>query len=271
VRRPPPSARRLTGLFLLGALGCGVLVACRPDTVQVAFRPPVGARYRYQVDVTKVRTIQLGSDAPQRTVDDARIEADEMVLTSGPQGIRVQVELRRVGSTPRLFVVRFDRAAQLTAVETIEGLPASILEPFGLSEIFPAAAGAPPARPLAAGEQWTIDDPLTLAGSAPSRLQGSGRLVSFGVVGGRKVASIRSSTMLPVASESALQGGQLALHGIERTVSTASRELADGAVEKASSTTGGDYEVALTPDGGQGSPVTGTLTIQVVSQTKRLR
>ena len=256
---------------MLGALGCGVLVACRPDTVQVAFRPPVGARYRYQVDVTKVRTIQLGSEAPQRTVDGARIEADETVLTSNPQGIRVRVELHRSGSVPRLFVVRFDRAAQLTAVESIEGLPASILEPFGLSEIFPAAAGAPPARPLAAGEQWTIDDGLTLAGSAPARLQGSGRLVSFGVVGGRKVASIRSSTKLPVATESTLQGGQLALHGIERTVSTASRELADGAVEKASSTTGGNYRVVLTPDGGAGTPVTGTLTIEVVSQTKRLR
>jgi hypothetical protein len=222
------------------------------------------------VDVTKVRTIQLGSDGPQRTVDDARLEANETVLASGPEGIRVQVELRRVGSPPRAFVVLFDRAAQLTAVESIEGLPASILEPFGLSEIFPAAAGAPPARPLSAGEQWTIDDHLTLAGSAPARLRGSGKLVSFGAVGGRKVASIRSSTRLPVSTQSTLQGGQLALEGIERTVSTASRELADGAVEEASSTTGGNYQVTLSP-GGQGTPVTGTLTIEVRSTTKRLR
>jgi hypothetical protein len=254
----------------MGALGCGVLVACRPDTVQVAFRPRVGAHYHYQVDVTKVRTIQLGSDEPQRTVDDARLDAEETVLTSGPQGIRVQVELRRAGSPARLFVVLFDRAAQLTAVESVEGLPASILEPFGLSEIFPAAAGAPPARPLAAGEQWTIDDHLALAGSAPARLQGSGRLVSFGVVGGRNVASIRSSTRLPVSTQSTLQGGQLVLHGVERTVSTATRELADGAVEEASSTTGGSYQVTLAP-GGQGTPVSGTLTIEVRSKTKRLR
>ena len=270
MRRPSLSARRLTGLFVLGALGCGVLVACRPDTVQVAFRPAVGAHFRYQVDVTKVRTIQLGSDDPQRTVDDARLEANETVLASGPEGIRVRVELQRAGSAPRLFVVLFDRAAQLTAVESIEGLPASILEPFGLSEIFPAAAGAPPARALAAGEQWTIDDRLNLAGSAPARLEGSGRLVSFGVVGGRQVASIRSSTRLPVSTQSALQGGQLALQGVEHTVSTAIRELADGAVEQASSTTGGTYDVTLTP-GGQGTPVTGTLTIEVRSKTKRLR
>ena len=271
MRRPIPSARRLTLLLALGALGCGVLVACRTDTVSVAFRPPVGARYRYEVDVEKVRTIQLGSDEPQRTVDNARLEADETVLASGPGGIRVQVELKRVGSPPRQFVVLFDRAAQLTAVESIEGLPASILEPFGLSEIFPAAAGAPPAKPLAAGEQWSIDDHLNLPGSAPARLQGSGRLVSFGVVGGRKVASIRSSTRLPVTTSSTLQGGQLALHGVERTVSTASRELADGAVDGASSSTSGNYEIVLTPSGGQATPVTGTLTIDVRSKTKRLR
>src|SRR5439155_16483824 len=219
------------------------LTGCRPDTVRVAFRPPVGARFRYQVDVTKTRTIRLGPDAPQRTVDQARLEADETVLASGPEGVRVSVELRRAGSAARHFVVLFDRAAQLTAVESIEGLPASILEPFGLSEIFPAAAGAPPARPLSAGERWTIDDHLNLAGSAPARLQGSGRLVSFGVVGGREVASIRSSTRLPVSTQSALQGGQLALQGVEHTLSTASRELADGAVEQASSTTRGTCHV----------------------------
>ncbi|MBV9042044.1 MAG: hypothetical protein JOZ68_13640 [Acidimicrobiia bacterium] len=270
MRRPIPSARRVILVCALGALGCGVLAACRPDTVQVAFHPPVGARYRYQVDVTKARTIQLGSDGPQRTVDDARLEADEIVLASGPQGIRVQVELRRAGSAPRKFVVLFDRAAQLTAVESVEGLPASVLEPFGLSEIFPAAAGAPPPRPLAAGEQWTIDDHLALAGSAPARLRGSGRLESFGVVGGRKVASIRSSTRLPVSTQSPLSGGQLALQGVESTLSNATRELADGAVEEASSTTTGNYQVTLTP-GDQGPPVTGTLTIEVRSKTKRVR
>src|SRR5438270_1684696 len=106
---------------MLACLGVTGLNACRPDTVRVAFRPPVGARFRYQVDVTKTRTIRLGSDAPQRTVDQARLEADETVLDSGAGGVRVRVELRRVGSAPRHFVVLFDRAAQLTAVESIEG------------------------------------------------------------------------------------------------------------------------------------------------------
>jgi hypothetical protein len=36
--------------------------------------------------------------------------------------------------------MRFDRAAQLTAVESVEGIPAEALGSLGLSEIFPAAA-----------------------------------------------------------------------------------------------------------------------------------
>src|SRR5207237_6728753 len=111
------------------------------------------------------------------------------------------------------------------------------VEPFGLSEIFPAAAGAPPARPLAAGERWAIDDQLRLAGSIPVRLRGDGRLVRLGVVGGRKVASINTSTRLPVTTSTDLQGGHLDLTGVERTSSDATRDLLDGAVEQAASTT----------------------------------
>ena len=247
------------------------LAGCRPDTVRVAFRPAVGSHLRYQVDVRKIRTITLGSDAPQRTVDEASLEADETVLTAGPEGIRVRVELRRRGSSPRHFVVVFDRAAQLTAVESVEGLPASILEPFGLSEIFPAAAGAPPARRLGAGERWSIDDRLRLQGSAPARLLGSGRLERLGVVDGRKVAAITTATRLPVTSQTDLVNGRLALRGTENTVSSATRELVDGAVERAGSTSTGTYEVELTPPSSQGAPIGGTMVIEVRSRTRRLR
>ena len=258
-------------MVLLASLGVVGLAGCRPDTVRVAFRPPVGAHFRFQVDVTKTRTIRLGSDAPQRTVDQARLEADETVLASGAGGVRVRVELRRIGSAPRHFVVLFDRAAQLTAVESIEGLPASVLEPFGLSEIFPAAAGAPPARPLAAGEHWTIDDRLRLAGSAPARLRGDGHLVRLGAVGGREFAAITTTTRLPVTTSTDLQGGHLALNGIERTASDATRDLVDGAVEQAASTTTGNYQVELTPPTAQGTPVAGTMVIEVRSKTRRVR
>jgi hypothetical protein len=248
-----------------------MLAGCQADTVRVAFRPQVGSQYRYEVVVRTVTTIRLGGAAPERTVDQARLVTDQTVLSAGADGIRVAVELRRPGSTPRRFVVRFDRAAQLTAVESIEGLPTSVLGPLGISEIFPAAAGAPPDRPLSAGERWSIDDRLRLPGSSASRLRGGGHLVELGLLGGRKVASIRSETRLPVSTTSQLRGGQLSLTGVETTDSSATRELADGAVARASSTTRGTFDVTLASPTSGGSPVGGTMELEVTSTTRRIR
>ncbi len=47
------------------------------------------------------------------------------MLAAGPE--EVKVEAVRPGRVPdRSFVVRFDRAAQLVGVETVEGLPPSV-------------------------------------------------------------------------------------------------------------------------------------------------
>src|SRR5438128_54024 len=77
------------------------------------------------------------------------------------------------------------------------------------------------------------------------RLGGGGRLVELGVRGGRAVASIRSQTTLLVATISQLRGGRLALTGVEATDSTATRDVLDGAVERAGSTTRGTFQVTL--------------------------
>ena len=146
----------------------------------------------------------------------------------------------------------------------------SVLGPLGISEIFPAAAGAPPDRPLSAGERWSIDDRLRLPGSAASRLRGGGHLVELGLLGGHKVASISSETRLPVSSVSQLRGGQLSLTGVEVTDSSATRELADGAVARAGSTTRGTFRVSLASTTAGGSPVGGTMDLEVTSTTRRL-
>ena len=135
----------------------------------------------------------------------------------------------------------------------------------------PHAAGAPPDRPLAAGERWTINDSLRLPGAAPARLRGGGRLVELGVRGGRAVASIRSQTTLLVATISQLRGGRLALTGVEATDSTATRDVLDGAVERAGSTTRGTFQVTLASPSEGGGPVGGTMDLEVTSTTRLLR
>ncbi|MFN2609197.1 MAG: hypothetical protein ABR511_15120 [Acidimicrobiales bacterium] len=248
--------------------------ACDRDTVRVSFRPPVGARYRYQVKVHSETTTRLAGTAPDVTVDDLVLDAEHTVLSAGAGAgdVRVQVRLRQQGVADRTFVVRLDRAAQLAGVDAVEGLPPSVAGPDALPEVLPGAPGAPPARPLSPGERWTIDAPTGLPGAGDARLMGSGRLVALGLLDGRKVATTRSRTTLPLSSTTGLQGSAVALDGTETTDGTAWRLLADGSVERSTTATVGRFKVTLAPaDATQATVVGGTLELDVRSETRRLR
>ncbi|HEV7887312.1 MAG TPA: hypothetical protein VGO92_07110, partial [Acidimicrobiales bacterium] len=132
---------RRIALLVLAAM---VLGGCKPDGVRLAFRPRPGAVYEYRVEVHAEVTTTIGDTAPRRRVDDNVLHAIHSVLSAGARSSRVRVRLSGESQPTRTFVVQLDRAAQLAEVQTIEGLPASALGTLGLSEIFPAAAGAPP-------------------------------------------------------------------------------------------------------------------------------
>ncbi len=247
------------------------LTACRRDAVRVLFRPAVGSSYRFEVGVHSVTTTRLSGNEPERSVDDIVLGVEETVVSAAGGETRVQVRLRQAGMPDRTFVVRLDRAAQLAGVDAIDGLPPSVVGPDALPEILPGAPGAPPDRPLAPGERWAIDAPTRLPGSGDSRLVGSGRLVELGLVDGRKVASTRASTRLPLTSTAAVRGNAVALDGTETTEGTATRDVIDGAVERATTVTRGDFGIVLAPAGDdRGSRVTGALTIEVTSNTRRV-
>ena len=82
----------------------------------------------------------------------ADFTARHRVLDASDGTTRVEVRLAREGLGERTFVMRFDRAAQLTAVESVEGIPAEALGSLGLSEIFPCRGGRT-ARPSAAARR----------------------------------------------------------------------------------------------------------------------
>jgi len=199
------------------------------------------------------------------------LEATDTVLEAGPEEVRVQVVLRRSGSPDRSFVVRFDRAAQLSGVETVEGLPPGVLGPLAFPEFLPAAAAAPPKGMLAPGETWKIDSRPVLPGGVEAHFEGTGRLVKVGSSGGRKVASLTSETRLPLRSSSRVGFITVALEGVETTNASATRVVSDGSVNSAESLTKGDFQVTLTgPGGDDAAPVTGTMTVEVRSETRRL-
>ncbi len=265
--------RRLPAL-VVGVAALQLLTGCSSgsdEKVEVAFRPPVGAVYRYEVKVQSTTVTRLGSEPAERTDDETVLETTATVLAATPDEVRVRVLLRRPGSPDRTFIVLFDRAAQLSGVESVEGLPPDILGGSAFPELLPAASAAPPKGPLAPGERWKIDAQPNLPGSGSARLVGEGRLDKVSEVDGRKVASITAQTSLPLSSTTTLRDAKLGVEGTETTESTATRALADGAVETARTVTRGNFRLTLTPPGPEVvTPLTGTMTIEVRSQTRRL-
>jgi len=258
---------------MLTAVVALVVSGCRDDHVTIAYQPRPGATFTYAVHVASTTTNSFSDRpiSPATGVVPADFTASHHVIDAQQGTTRVEVRLAREGLGERTFVMRFDRAAQLTAVESVEGIPAEALGSLGLSEIFPAAAGAPPDRPLRPGDHWAIDDQVQLAGmDAPARLTGTGHLVQLGMVDGHKTATVSSATTLPLTSTSTTSDGEQTLTGTQTTTITVVYDLADGSVRHSNAATVGQFDVLLGPPAGQpGAPIKGTLTVDLRSEIRR--
>jgi hypothetical protein len=245
---------------------------CRDDHVTIVFHPKVGAVFDYRIHVVSSTRTAL-PDRPKATPPSATadLSARQRVLDTTNGTSRVEVRLTRQGIGERTFVMRFDRAAQLTAVDSVEGIPTEALGALGLSEIFPASAGAPPDRPLRPGDRWTIDDHVQLAGmDAPAQLTGTGRLVELGVIDGHDTATVSSSTSLPLTSVTATSEGVQTLTGTQTTTITVVYDLDTGAVRQSTAATTGRFALTLAPPPGQsGTPLRGSLTVELQSEIAR--
>ena len=244
-----------------------VLTACRDGTVHVAFRPEVGTRYTYKVTVDAEVVTRIADRPERRTTAEDEFTARHTVLAAGPEGTNVEVRLEAEGQVARTFVVRLDRAGQLVEIERVEGFPADVLRGLGLSELYPAAAGAVPARGLAPGDRWMIDEAVD-----GGRIRGSGRLTGLGVHGGRRTAGVESDYVLPVARTTTEGDRPLRLEGDQRTTATSTYDVRDGAVESVEAETSGTFRLSLLPaEGATGPGIPGRLELRVRSTTRRLR
>ena len=253
---------------LVAAAAIVVLAGCRPDTVRLAYDPAPGTTTSYEVRVRTETVLDLEGRARSKRTQTAVLRVRQRVL---PGERRVEVRLERPGSPPRTFVARLDPSAHVSGIESVEGLPVAVLGDVGLAELVPAAAPVVPDRPLRPGERWTIDQPLRLPGSPPSRLRGTGRLVELGVVDDVDTPTVRASTPLAVRRVTTITEGRVELDGRQVSDTTTRHVLADGTVVSGRSTTVGTFAVSLAPPGGAAaSALDGTLRVTVRSDVRRV-
>ena len=265
--RPVPRPALAVPVALAAAcLAAASVGACTPGAVRLAFRARPGTEYRYAVEVHAETTTSVQGQTPTHRVTDQHLVAEHRVVASDGSGVVVDVRLSGDGVQERTFRVRLDRAAALTEVERVDDLPAQVLGDLGLSEVFPVAAGAPPNRPLRPGTRWSLDQPVQLAGSAATRLRGTGRLKRLGMVDGRRAATVDTTYSLPIRQ----QMGDASMSGTATTAISATRAIADGAVVEVDAHTTGRFVLQLSPPAGvAGAPVPGTVSIEVRSTTRR--
>lgn len=245
--------------------------ACSDGTVRIAFQPAKGSVYDYVIDVDSETQTFLEGQSPSRSENEFTIGAKHLVQRTGADGSEVDVTLTTAGGSSRQLLVRLDRAAQLTEVIEVEGLPADVLGELGLSEIFPAAVAAPPKGGLEPGATWKINDPVQVTGSPRERLVGSGRLAELDVRDGRRVAVVIATYRLPVSRRTEGENSVREFEGAQVTRSTTTYDLADGSVLAAEAVTTGKFKVSLTPPGdGEGPALRGRLEVVVRSRTERV-
>lgn len=253
-------------------LGMGLLLpACASGTVEIAFTPEEGATYGYDIKVeSSTATVVEGQERTESS-NSFTLDARHEVEKTDADGSRVRVRLRSGDNEPRQLLVRLDRAAQLTEVIQVEGLPAEVLGELGLSEIFPAAVGAPPQGALRPGASWEVDDPVQIPGSPRARLVGTGRLEALDVIDGREVAIVRSSYRLPISRTSDGSTSSQTIEGTQTTRSRTTYDVADGSVVAAEAESVGRFKIELRPPGtGLGPALSGTLEVRVRSVTRRV-
>jgi len=224
----------------------------------------------YRIDVDADAVTALAERVPRRTTTESVFQARHEVLTVAGGRRNVEIAVAEQGGPTTTYVVSLDRSGQLTRVASIEGLPTEALGDLGLAEIFPRAAASAPDRALSPGDRWSIDEPITVAGTEPTRLRGEGRLVRVGVVDGRNTATVQTDFRLPVRRNEVDTGGRLRLDGEQHTTATITYGLADGIVQSAVARTVGSYRIALFPPiGTAGEAVPGTLELTIRSSTRR--
>lgn len=251
----------------LRALPCLLLVlaACRPDTVDLAYRFPEGRReYRLEARIGSHWDIGASGGGSCRVV----LDVSERVVEEDAETAVVEVEMSPVEveedglGCPRGggFTLRTDTNGRVLDVLEVDGVDADELaqedEAF-IGTYRPTLPG----EPVALGETWQSELEPELA--SLSQLATRGELESLYRDDDGPVAELSYSGSGPLEWQTELPQGTAGLGGTATTRATATFDIDRGALRSASSVLRGDFDVRVLPSSGGRTPLTGTLSLDL--------
>lgn len=254
-----PRRLRATSCLLLA------LAACRADTVDLAYRFPEGARqYRLEAEISSTWDIGAKGGGSCRVVLDV---AENVREQDGDTAV-VEVEMTPVDveedglGCPRGggFALRIDANGRVLDVLEVEGVDAAELaqeEEAFIGTYRPTLPG----EPVALGDVWQSE--LQPEVGSLAQLATRGELDSLYMADDGPVAELSHSGSGPLEWQTQLPQGTAGLGGTATTRATAEFDIDRGVLRAASSVLSGDFDVRVRPWSGGGTPLTGTLSLDL--------
>lgn len=254
-----PRRVRALASFLL------VLAACRPDTVDLTYRFPEEPReYRLEARITSRYDIGEAGEGSCRVV----LDVSERVRERDEESAVVEVTMTPVDvveeglGCPRGggFALRIDADGRVLEVLEVDGVDAAELaqeEEAFIGTYRPTL----PEAPVSLGDAWE-SAPRPEVGSL-AQLTTRGELDSLYMAEDGPVAELSYSGSGDLEWQTDLPQGTAGLGGRATTRAEATFDIDRGVLLSASSTLRGDFDVRVQPTGGGGTPVTGTLSLDL--------
>ena len=252
----------LSVLFVFGS------TACRPDTVELAYRYPPEGAITYRMDAHASAEWDIGGRGGgsydvtfevTETVEST--EGDAVVVSVLMVPLEVQEQgLPSPGAKRRSFALRIDPNGEVLEVLEVDGVPAQALDPDELA--FIGTYRPPlPVEPIRLRDTWRSEQEVQL-GSVFQQVASTGELDGLRRDDKGRIARLTYSGEGPLVWATTLPQGEAELTGSATSESEAELDLDGGFLRRASSTTSGTFEVRVDP-GGERAPIVGTLLLDL--------
>ena len=253
-----------------------LLVACRPDTVDLAYSFEEGDTRTFRMTAHAEAEWDIaGRGQGSYDVSFDVTETVESVDESGSVVVVVQMiptsaeerGLPSPGLERRSFSLRVGPDGEVLEVLRLDDVSASDL---GQQELAFIGTYRPPLPPndVGLGDDWSQEREILL-GEGSQEIETTGSLVGFRRVGSRRLARIGFTGTSPLGWITALPQGEAQLAGDASTRGTALFDIGAGGLAEATSSTRGEFSVRVLPGDGE-APIVGTLRLDLRLTVERV-